>query len=284
MSKVVARVLTGCTLALVVLGLILVDRRAPPGRVPWMGATLLALLCAWELARMGSFRTRRIGLALGLAAIAVSVQALRASMEESPPEFGGVEFASLYALSLAAVTVGLWVSGRASGDARFESLGLALLLAAWAIPPLFGLIPLALELGTRGLATLIVLSKVGDSAGYFVGKAIGKRHPFPRISPGKTVAGCVASLVAGLAAGSVLVPLWLPAGRGGVGLGLAVGAVTNLLAQAGDLAESWVKRHAGVKDSSGLLGPSGGVLDVVDSLLFTTPVAVLAWPWLFAGP
>jgi phosphatidate cytidylyltransferase len=54
----------------------------------------------------------------------------------------------------------------------------------------------------------------------------------------------------------------------------------NLAAQAGDLLESWVKRKAGVKDSSGLFGPSGGLLDQLDSLLLAVPVALVAWPWL----
>ena len=60
-----------------------------------------------------------------------------------------------------------------------------------------------------GLTVLVVLAKVGDNAGYFVGRAIGQRHPFPTISPGKTVAGCVASLLAGVATGSILLPLTL---------------------------------------------------------------------------
>jgi phosphatidate cytidylyltransferase len=54
-----------------------------------------------------------------------------------------------------------------------------------------------------------------------------------------------------------------------------VGALINLAAQASDLSESWVKRRADVKDSSRLAGPSGGVLDVIDSLMLATPVAVI---------
>jgi phosphatidate cytidylyltransferase len=61
------------------------------------------------------------------------------------------------------------------------------------------------------------------------------------------------------------------------------GLVLNLAAQAGDLLESKVKRSAGVKDSSGWLGPAGGLLDVVDSLLLTVPTALVSWPLLFGG-
>jgi phosphatidate cytidylyltransferase len=60
--------------------------------------------------------------------------------------------------------------------------------------------------------------------------------------------------------------------------GLAAGAAVNLAAQAGDLLESWIKRGAGVKDSGTWFGPSGGVLDLVDSLLLAVPAALLVWP------
>jgi len=133
--------------------------------------------------------------------------------------------------------------------------------------------------GHQGLIALIVLSKVGDIAGYYVGSAIGKFHPFPRISPGKTHEGCLGSLAAGTVAGGLLVAIGLlPKGELGLAGGLLAGAVTNLAAQAGDLCESWLKRRAGVKDSGTWFGPSGGVLDLVDSLLFTVPAALLFWP------
>ena len=76
---------------------------------------------------------------------------------------------------------------------------------------------------------------------------------------------------------------WLPDFPFGWKGGLAAGLAINLAAQAGDLYESGVKRRAGVKDSGRLFGPSGGVLDVVDSLLFTVPAALVTWPLLFAA-
>lgn len=162
-----------------------------------------------------------------------------------------------------------------------------LLLALW-IGPLLAL-PLPWlwhvwnDWGTRGLVALVVLAKVGDIVGYYVGSSIGVRHPFPRISPGKTVAGCWASFAAGTLAGGVLVQAGvLPVGPYGVWGGLTAGAAVNLAAQAGDLLESWIKRGAGVKDSGTWFGPSGGVLDLVDSLLLAVPAALLVWPWVLA--
>ena len=97
------------------------------------------------------------------------------------------------------------------------------------------------------------------------------------------MAGCVASLVAGTLAGAVLLPLALgTATPGQFAVGALVGAVINVAAQASDLSESWLKRRAGVKDWSGLVGASGGVLDVIDSLFLASPVALVLWTWIYA--
>ena len=80
--------------------------------------------------------------------------------------------------------------------------------------------------------------------------------------------------------------LWLahvlPDGRFGPWGALAAGATLNIAAQAGDLLKSWTKRRAGVKDSSTIFGPAGGLLDQVDSLLLTVPMSLATWPILFA--
>jgi CDP-diglyceride synthetase len=165
------------------------------------------------------------------------------------------------------------------GRERTYFLGL---LSLWLVPPLAALWSVWHERGTGGLVALLVLSKIGDTAGYYVGSSIGRTHPFPRISPGKTVAGCVASFTAATAVGGVLqLAGVLPDGPLGVLGGCAAGALLNLAAQSGDLLESWLKRRAGVKDSSNWFGPSGGLLDQLDSLLLSIPAALLAWPWLF---
>ncbi|MEM7518393.1 MAG: phosphatidate cytidylyltransferase, partial [Planctomycetota bacterium] len=157
-------------------------------------------------------------------------------------------------------------------------------LAAWVLPPLFLVPRIGAWWGLDGLIALLVLSKIGDIAGYFTGNAIGKTHPFPSISPGKTTAGCVGSLVAGTIAGGICVAIGLlPDARLGLLGGLLAGAALNIAAQAGDLAESWVKRRAEAKDSATWFGPAGGVLDLVDSLLFSVPAALLVWPIVFAS-
>jgi len=162
-------------------------------------------------------------------------------------------------------------------------LGRALGLTLWIVFPLPALVHVWWNYQVGGLVALILLSKLGDIAGYYVGNAIGKRHPFPNLSPGKTVAGCVASLITGTLAGAACVAAGLlPDFPFGLTGGLVAGAIVNLAAQAGDLLESRVKRRAEVKDSGTWFGPSGGVLDLVDSLLLGVPAALLFWPLIFA--
>ncbi|MDE0904079.1 MAG: phosphatidate cytidylyltransferase [Planctomycetota bacterium] len=163
-----------------------------------------------------------------------------------------------------------------SGDSRVAALRANCLRVLWVVPPLLALVGIFSELGRSGLIALIVLSKIGDVAGYYVGSAIGKRHPFPRLSPGKTWAGCVGSLVAGIIASVLCINGGLlPEPHLGVLGAVLIGAIINLASQAGDLLESAFKRHAGVKDSGGLFGPSGGFLDLVDSLLLSAPALLL---------
>lgn len=177
----------------------------------------------------------------------------------------------------ATVLVG-WVAALPAGERIISRVLRTLWLAAPL--PLLGLI--RRDMGPGGLAAVLILAKVGDVAGYYGGQALGDRfpyHPFPKLSPGKTTVGCWCSLLVGTAVGGLFVALgWLPAGALGVGSGMLAGALVNVAAQAGDLLESAAKRAGRVKDSGTWFGPSGGVLDLADSLLLAVPVAALAWP------
>ena len=129
----------------------------------------------------------------------------------------------------------------------------------------------------RGLAwvlVVIVVTWLGDSAAYLVGRAWGRRRLAPRLSPNKTLEGSIGGLVAATIAGGVCVPLF------GLGisplLGAGIGAGLGIVGQLGDLAESLLKRQAGVKDSGALIPGHGGILDRVDAQLFAFPAG-----WLF---
>jgi phosphatidate cytidylyltransferase len=121
-----------------------------------------------------------------------------------------------------------------------------------------------------------------DSFAMWGGKLIGGARLAPAISPGKTRAGAIAGLAGGVVTAVVYVPLALaPMGRGfPLPLAALMGAIIACVAQVGDLAESLLKRGAGVKDSGGLIPGHGGVLDRLDSLYFVLPVtAVLFRAW-----
>ena len=154
--------------------------------------------------------------------------------------------------------------------------GAAALGLAYAALPAVALLWLrALPFGLGVVAWVLVVVIATDIFAYIAGRLIGGRKLAPRISPGKTWAGLAGGAAAGFIAGWFVadhfaLPPWL---------GLS-GGMAAVLAQIGDLFESWMKRRAGVKDSGNLLPGHGGVMDRVDGLL---PVAVAAAAAVFVG-
>lgn len=119
----------------------------------------------------------------------------------------------------------------------------------------------------------VSINWVGDSAAFFIGKNFGKNKLAPRVSPGKTWEGAIASAVTTTVYGAVLlhlagvaVPVWQA---------VALSFVTGVAGQIGDLVESAMKRGAGVKDSGNTLPGHGGWLDRLDSTLFSMPLVAL---------
>jgi phosphatidate cytidylyltransferase len=124
---------------------------------------------------------------------------------------------------------------------------------------------------------LILLFSVwsSDTCAYFAGKTFGKTPLVPRISPKKTCEG-----LAGAVFGSMLIMgLTFILSEMGLIKSLLVGAMIGLLGQLGDIFESVGKRVAGVKDSSGLIPGHGGVLDRMDSFIFTAPFLYTCAAW-----
>jgi phosphatidate cytidylyltransferase len=121
---------------------------------------------------------------------------------------------------------------------------------------------------------LVVVTKFTDIGAYLIGSSIGRHKLIPRISPKKTWEGTVGGLLFAVA-GSLGCWQWIPElAHDGLQLGHAVtlGILLGAAAVIGDLAESLIKREAGVKDSSTILPGHGGCLDMIDSLLFTAPL------------
>lgn len=136
-----------------------------------------------------------------------------------------------------------------------------------------------LERGLYWIILLFAVTWICDSAAYFVGRAIGKRRFFPKISPKKTLEGAIAGVVAGIAA-SIIVGLL-------IGLpwphGLVLGVLASLGSTFGDLGESVIKRQVGVKDSSNLIPGHGGMLDRLDSLLFNVVIVFYYVYWVLGA-
>ena len=135
--------------------------------------------------------------------------------------------------------------------------------------------------GIRGPALLLfalVITWVGDTAAYFVGRSIGKYKLAPHLSPKKTWEGTVASFLGSLIVAIVFarymtVPLRHL---------LAMAALGNVAGQVGDLLESAYKRSAGIKDSGSILPGHGGVLDRIDALILAIPVVWYYWVLIYS--
>jgi phosphatidate cytidylyltransferase len=125
--------------------------------------------------------------------------------------------------------------------------------------------------GFTALFFVLLLVWAADIGGYFAGRAIGGPKLWPRVSPKKTWAGAIGGF-----AGSLLVAgLFAAAGVGKSGPLLALGAILSVISQLGDLFESAVKRHFGVKDSSHIIPGHGGLLDRLDGFVAAVVAAAI---------
>jgi phosphatidate cytidylyltransferase len=121
----------------------------------------------------------------------------------------------------------------------------------------------------------LALTWVGDSAAYYVGRQFGKHKLAPAISPGKSWEGAIASVLGSVLFGVLYLGRFVP--QIAWWQVIVIASVANGAGQFGDLAESAMKRGAGVKDSGNLLPGHGGMLDRVDSSLFALPVVYVLY-------
>ncbi len=181
----------------------------------------------------------------------------------------GVVFVAAAAFWLLVAPLWLYTKWRLRNPLLLGIVGWLVLVPTW-----MALVFLQADAGT--LLALLGIVWIADSFAYLAGKRWG-RHPLaPEISPGKTWEGVIG---AGAAVGVYYVALSsmdIPDNRIFKGLaGIGVFAAVTAMSIEGDLLESWIKRVAGVKDSGRLLPGHGGVLDRIDGLTSTMPVAAL---------
>jgi phosphatidate cytidylyltransferase len=142
-------------------------------------------------------------------------------------------------------------------------------------------VQLRMEFGIGPLVCLLVVVKMGDIGAYTVGRLIGRHKMAPRISPGKTLEGAAGALL--FAAVGSWASFTLLSVQGGIKCWLPFGLLIGVAGIFGDLAESLLKRDAGVKDSSRWLPGFGGVLDIIDSVLLASPLAWFCWEFWLNG-
>jgi phosphatidate cytidylyltransferase len=162
-----------------------------------------------------------------------------------------------------------------------EPMSQAASRAAWAVAGpfylggLFGIISLLFhqEHGGEWVVLAMLYAFWSDTAGYFVGRAMGKRRLYVAVSPNKTVEGSIGGL-GGALLGSLIAHFWFLPSLSLVGA-IVLAIVAAAVGQLGDLCESLIKRSTGVKDSGKMLPGHGGFLDRVDALLFTSATVYL---------
>ena len=164
------------------------------------------------------------------------------------------------------------IVSRSSGPGSNEPVGaaLALLGAMYVSWPLgHSLWLLSLSHGVQLVLLLVLITWGSDASAYLVGATLGRRPLCPMISPKKTVEGAFGGL-AGAIVAALIGRAWFY-GDLALSHALTLGVLLGIFGLLGDLSESVMKRAGGIKDTGGLIPGHGGVLDRIDSLLFTTP-------------
>jgi phosphatidate cytidylyltransferase len=133
------------------------------------------------------------------------------------------------------------------------------------------------HIGAEWILFLYATVWASDSLAYYVGKGIGRRKLYREVSPNKTVAGAVGSVIGGMASALILRALVAP--QLGIVSAAFIGIAVGMISIIGDLVESMFKRDAGVKDSGTIIPGHGGILDKIDGSLFAGPLLY----WILKG-
>ena len=223
----------------------------------WLGGLAFAVLVValtgvmiWELATMTAPLERRSALVVAGGAGVALVAALVLKTEVA-------------VLFLTVPSVALLLTPRR--DQRLAGgYALAIMLAG------YGLVELRAVGGTQVILWLVAVVVASDVLGYFAGRMLGGPKFWPAISPKKTWSGTVAGWI-----GAALVGLVVVLATGASWALVPFSALVAFAGQMGDIAESWVKRRAGVKDASSLIPGHGGVLDRFDALIGAVVVVMV---------
>lgn len=291
------RLILGPILIALLIGIFTLDARTGPEAPYLLGlCLLLGIRSSWELVQLLQTRSFQPNLVLVTACSAAIIAAnwfhqTPFGAAHNGPGVGSLGTGALgpAMLMLSLSIVALLISGglryRAPGTSM-ETLGAELLVLCYV-----GVLTSVTaqlrwvagdDTGYLALGSLVVVTKCGDTVAYTFGRLFGRKKMAPLLSPGKTWMGAFGALVGGAAgawawfhwATPLLSAQRVPsAAHWAVLYGLVI-AVTGMV---GDLCESLIKRDLGKKDSAPLLPGFGGLLDLLDSVIFAGPVAYVLW-------
>ena len=232
------------------------------GGAAWMALVVIAsAILAWEWVRLCGLDNRSIPGALVPASVLAAI---------------GLSIAGMLRSALAVLLLGgglavlaRRMSGEGARPSRLFALGsLYVGLGSLALLVLRG----DDEAGRANTLFLFMVVWACDIGAYVAGRAFGGPKLAPAISPNKTWSGALGGLGAAVLTGAAVAQAMAP---GGLLLAALLAILLGVASQAGDLAESAIKRHFGVKDTSGLIPGHGGLLDRLDGLMAAAPVAAL---------
>jgi len=240
--------------------------------------SVLSALAAWELFRIaqatGALPVDLAGIALA-ALFPIAVHAQRRGIYS-------LSLTVIVAMALLLFAAAIWLRGPAGRPLSSVAITTFGVMYAALFSYVYALryhdYAVGAAAGTILVLLPVLLTWITDIGAYVFGRTFGRRKLIPSVSPGKTVEGALGGLASAVVICLVYVRFVLmPYAQLGLTVQGAVlfAMVVSVAAQVGDLAESVLKREAGVKDSSNIIPGHGGVLDRFDSLLFVLPIAFL---------
>lgn len=263
--------------ALVLAGIFLAALFSLPSGYFSFFVGVIVLIGAWEWANLSGFTAswQRSIYALVILALLIATATYLGFEGEASPRLNdeAIRHLLLFGCGWWAIAL-LLVQGYPSSSLLWGHKWLRLLMGlAVLIPTWVALVYVRQqESGAWLVLLLILVVAVADSGGYFAGRRFGRHKLAPAVSPGKTWEG----FAGGFLANCLLALLLSSTTDISLGFSLAIILPTSLVSVLGDLLESMVKRHAGVKDSGRILPGHGGILDRVDGITAGAPVFALA--------
>ncbi len=239
----------------------------------WIPALIIAASAAmgvWEFMHLGRRRPPAGQLAVSLAgAAALLLDGYFYALEHGVAIIACLVVVALVAVLAVGPPEAAALAGRTIAGPIYVALPFALMMAIWQ----GNLIPGSPfpNAGAHYLIFLVIVTWASDVGGYFIGRAFGRHKLAPQVSPGKSLEGFIGGMAFTFAVAIAAKQAWnnIDALFSWVDV-VALALVFSLLGPLGDLSESLLKREAHVKDSGRTFTGHGGMLDIVDSLLFTT--------------